>query len=147
MTRRKLPQCARFGCYESPYAGGLCKEHHDLAKRRLREEALDLLHRYKVDGSALTKPEARDEHTRLEPWWTRACRAINFNRVDDVLQDEAEYAVEWCIAIATSLVEEERLFRQGIAHDPTKNVYRDDVWARFSNLEAGLMSNGVPRRA
>ena len=149
MTRRKLPQYTRFGCYESPDAGGLCKEHHeeDLAKRRLREEALDLLHRYKVDGTALTKPEARDEYTRLERWWTRACRAINFNRVDDVLQDEPEYAVEWCIAIATSLVEEERLLWQSIAHDPTKNVYRDDVWARFSNLEAGLMSNGVPRRA
>jgi hypothetical protein len=148
MTRRKLPQCSRFGCYESPYAGNLCKEHYeeDLAKRRLREEALDLLHRFKVDGTALTKPEIREEYSRLERWWDRACRAVNFNRVDAVLQDEAEYAVEWCIAIATSLVEEERLFRQGISHDPMQKVYRDDVWARFSNLEAGLMSNGVARR-
>ncbi|MFM0348987.1 hypothetical protein [Paraburkholderia sp. RL17-347-BIC-D] len=67
------------------------------------------------------------------------------NRVDDVLQDEAEFAVEWCIAIAASLVEEERLFRQSILPDPMLKIYRNDVWTRFDNLEAGLMSNGVPR--
>lgn len=117
-----------------------------MVKRHLREDALDLLHRYKVDGTALTKPETREEYSCLERWWARTCRAINFNRIDDVLQGEAEYAVEWCIAIAISLVEEERLFRQHISHDPMQRIYRDDVWARFRSLEAGLMSNGVPRR-
>lgn len=67
------------------------------------------------------------------------------NRIDDVLQDEAEFAVEWCISIAASLVEEERLFRQNLLSDPMLKVYRDDVWTRLSNLKAGLMSNGVPR--
>ena len=129
--------------------GGLCKEHHeeDLAEKRSREDALRLLHESKVDGSHLSNEETLTEYLRLVRWWDRACRARNFDRFDDVLQDEAEYAIEWCIAISTSLVEEERLFRKGLKSDPMLKHYREDIWTRFHNLEAGLMSNGVRRAA
>jgi hypothetical protein len=63
-----------------------------------------------------------------------------------VLQDEATYAVEWCIGIACELVTLERSFLSDTPFDvETSRYYRKSFWERFDNLEKGLMSNGYPR--
>jgi hypothetical protein len=148
MSRKKFPQCNRYGCSEVPHLGGLCQRHHEeqAANERRREDALALLHRNLVDGTVTTNPEIRDEQIHLGNWWSRTCNSLNANRRDSVLQDEAEYAVDWCIAIATSLVDEERGFRLGMPSDDSLKRHRDIFWNRFVNLDAGLMSNGVARR-
>ena len=112
---------------------------------KLVEHARDLLFKSVVDGRILSNKELQLELSRLQPWWDRACRSVNFNRIDPILLDEAEYAVEWCLSISANIVEEERIFRLTRELEPGLRLAREQVWMRFSNLEAGLMSNGVPR--
>jgi len=59
--------------------------------------------------------------------------------------DEAEYATEWCIALAIEIVDAELALRDGRAVSNSLADTRAWVWERFNNLEAGLNSNGRPR--
>lgn len=147
MPRRKISHCLKFGCDEPPYLGGLCEEHHNQEESRQtrRMYGRDLLLKSVVDGRILSNKELQLELSRLQRWWDRACRSVNFNRTDPLLQDEAEYAIEWCLSISASIVEEERIFRQQSELEPSLRLAREQVWMRFTNLEAGLMSNGIPR--
>jgi hypothetical protein len=62
--------------------------------------------------------------------------------------DEAEYALEWCIALAQEIVAAEYRLRNGLGiSDLRLDFTRRWVWERFSNLEAGLRSNGLTRAA
>jgi hypothetical protein len=62
------------------------------------------------------------------------------------LQEEAEFAMEWCITFAQEIVDAERAARKG---NPAPSLHMESTrqWVRerFRNLERGLMSNGVPR--
>ena len=146
---RNVPgHCKSSGCKEALYLGGFCGKHYkeDEAKRRRRDEAVHILHMSVIGDESLRTPELRDELHRLQEWWQRACWALRLQRTDTVLQDEAEYAVEWCIALAQEIVDAERSTRGGQpATTPHLDTTRHWVWDRFSNLERGLMSNGVSR--
>jgi hypothetical protein len=61
------------------------------------------------------------------------------------LKDETEFAPEWCIAIASAIIQEEASFRAGREADAGTLYVKGLSWERFENLEAGLMSNGVRR--
>ena len=90
----------------------------------------------------------REELEKLAKWWYRACDAINYERQDEILQDEAESAVEWCIQIAIELVTEEKLHRSGSSTsslDSQGAINKQVFWERFHNLESGLRSNGVTK--
>lgn len=91
----------------------------------------------------LENEELRDELLRLITWWHRACNAVNYGRKDPVLRNEAEYAVEWCIALAQEISDAELAFRNGESPSPALAVTRVWVWDRFRNLEEGLVSNGI----
>lgn len=133
---------------QPPYLGGLCKEHHaeDIEKTRRRDDAIRLLHQSTLDDQRVQTPELRDELYRLQKWWDRACSAVNFQRTDPFLQDEAPYAVEWCISLAQDIAAAERSSRNGgPATTPQLEITRHWVWERFTHLEQGLMSNGIKR--
>jgi hypothetical protein len=67
------------------------------------------------------------------------------SRKDEVLSDEAEYAIEWCIALAKEIVDAEIAFRKGTPSSYSLESTREWVWERFHNLEKGIMSNGIKR--
>lgn len=146
MTRPPL-SCSKKGCSKPLYLGGLCKCHYDEGARReqRRDAAVRTLHSGTVDGRVLNNEELRAELLRLLTWWHRACDAVNYGRKDPVLRDEAEYAVEWCIALAQEISDAELAFRNGENPTPALAATRVWVWDRFRNLEAGLMSNGIER--
>lgn len=144
---REDRKCAKHGCSEPPYLGGLCKEHHDerSQKEHCRDSALNALHRATIDGRLPENTELRDELSRLRIWWDRACSTVNHSKKDEILADEAQDAVEWCIALAQEIVDAEVAFRSGNIPSASLSSTRHWVWDRFSNLEKGLMSNGVKR--
>lgn len=145
MARKKKLQCSL--CEEPPYLGGFCKEHHAerTDKMQKREAALKALHFGTVGDRLPDDLALRDELLRLREWWDRACRSVNYQIQDQVLLDEAKYAVEWCIALAQEIVQGEEAIRDGHPVPYSFKATRGWVWDRFSNLEAGLMSNGVKR--
>lgn len=148
MGRKRQDVCAKWRCHKPPFLGGLCKEHHqqDQQETQRRHDAADALHRGVVDGSVFQTDALRQELDRLRKWWYTACDAVNYSRPHSVLKDEAEYAVEWCIALAKELVDAERAARLGRLEVHYSLEYtREWVWERFNNLERGLMSNGIAR--
>jgi len=60
-------------------------------------------------------------------------------------RDEADYAAEWCIALAQEIVEAERAVIAGKSIPVSFTLTGEWVWERFRNLEAGLRSNGASR--
>ena len=130
-----------------PYIGGYCKSHHEeeTAKEQRRQNAITALNRSTVDGELIQNTDLRDELRKAQRWWDRACNTINLQRRDEVLLDEAEYALEWCIIIAQGIVDSEIAFRNG--RKPSGSYTQNVRWAweRFENLEKGLMSNGIGR--
>lgn len=146
--RKKRHVCSVRDCDEPPHLGGYCKEHHAerSAQAELRDAAVRALHTGAVGERLPADGELREELQRLRAWWDRACSAINYQRRDPVLLDEAEYAAEWCIRLAQEIVIAEQAI--AIGQKPTYSLehVRTWVWERFANLEAGLKSNGVKRQ-
>ena len=144
---RKIHECRIAHCSEAPFQNGLCKEHYEEQrdKQVRRNAAIDVLHRGIIDGRLPEKQELREELTRVCKWWDRACRAVNFNSKDELLGDEASYALEWCIAIAQEIFDEELTFRHRSIGNSLSKEIRRSFWERFENLEAGNMSNGIPK--
>jgi hypothetical protein len=60
--------------------------------------------------------------------------------------DEAEYALEWCIAAAQGIIDDERALRSGKKPESMSVHKRAWVWERFGFLARGLRSNGLPRQ-
>lgn len=146
MKRKRL--CTVYRCAEPPYLGGLCSLHAEEARINAlrREGALEALHFGVIDGTSPSDSMVREELYRLSIWWRAACDSLNYRAPHAVLKDEAEAAASWCIALAQELVEAEKASRVGKVFDQTLlNYTRQSVWERFSNLERGLMSNGVER--
>lgn len=145
--RRKKQTCAEGRCDAPPYRGGLCRRHHEEAEAEETKErsAIVALRTWQVDGHPPEKPGLKDEMMEVARWWDRACFSLQGNKKDGVLKDEAEYALSWCISIATAIIKQERAHRSGQAEDPAIQYQKDLAWERFKNLEAGLMSNGVER--
>lgn len=130
------------------FRGGLCIEHFEKEQQSemQRADALELLHRSNLDGSFLTKAELHSDFERVQKWWGEVCSYMNSQRNHPVLKDEIEFAKEWCISIAKSIIEEESAFRNAAHYDEkTNRLLRQQIWSRFENLEKGLMSNGVAR--
>lgn len=146
MKRKKL--CSVYRCTHPPHLGGLCESHAEEAriKAQRNEDALEALHFGVIDGKLPTDSTIREDLNRLGARWRDACHSINYRIQNGVLKDEAEAATSWCISLAQELIDAERATRVGRAFDPTMlNYTRQWVWERFSNLERGLMSNGVER--
>lgn len=147
MGRKKLV-CLVHRCSEPPYIGGRCRVHHQehWQKERDRDEAVEALHKGTIDGALPTDSSLREQLFAIRKWWFRACDALNFDRKDAVLQDEAEYAMEWCIALTREIVTAERTVKEGC--QPSYMLEHTAKWVheRFANLEKGLMSNGLPRQ-
>ncbi len=146
MKRKKY--CRQYGCSESPFSGGLCEQHNaeSLKIKQRNDDAVYALHHSKVDGTSFVNTELRDEFYKLQEWWRRACNSVNYSRIDATLKDEANYAVDWCIALTKELIDAERASRLNISFDELNlNATRQWVWERFNNLEKGLISNGVKR--
>ncbi|MDP3282690.1 MAG: hypothetical protein U1D41_14300 [Nitrosomonas sp.] len=149
--RKKIQKCVDADCNEAPYLGGFCEKHHKekLQMEKRRETALTALDAGKIADQFLENKELCDELQRLRQWWFKICDAINNNRKDTILKDEAKYAIEWCIALAQEIVDAELAFRAGSNRFSTDSLMstRQWVWERFRNLEAGLMSNGIQRKS
>ena len=147
MTKRKNLKCTKYVCEEAPYLGGLCKAHHD--ERRVgekeREEALETLRTFSVQGERPTKEGLFEELKKANHWLEKAYFAIRCNKNDEILKDETQVAPEWCITISKAIINEEIAYRGGKEPDLTLSHLKKLSWKRFSNLEAGLMSNGVKR--
>ncbi len=145
---RKKLKCREYKCSTPPYLGGLCKEHHAerTERHRRRDAALTALETVTIEGSLPKNPELRDELLKIRGWWDRACSSVRSKRKDEVLWDEAEDAIGWCIALAQEIVDAEIAFRTGKQPSISLEGTRHWVWDRFNNLEAGLRSNGVKRR-
>jgi len=145
---RKKRKCLESGCLEPPFLGGLCKQHHEeeAEKSRRRTAAINALHTAVIEGRILDNLELRDELMQIRKWWDRACHSVNYNIKDEVLADEAKYAIEWCISLSQEIVDAEIAFRAGNNPSRQLEATREWVWERFHNLEAGLMSNGVKRQ-
>ena len=101
MARKKLT-CFVSRCDEPPYLGGRCKEHYDEDKRKQQErrDAVEVLNNSGVDGTYPTDKSLRQLLSDIQKWWSRAHSAMAYGRTDSVLRDEAEYAAEWCVALA-----------------------------------------------
>ena len=130
-----------------PYRNGLCDEHYEENQRKKlrRDAATGTLHSGVIDGRLPDNTALREELFRIRKWWFRACDSINNKNEDKVLRDEAEYALEWCIAIVQEIIEEELATRRGTSVNILSHEIKRIAWERFENLEAGLMSNGVVR--
>ena len=142
-------QCSYDGCEEPSHLGRLCEEHHANSEKnkRLREAALNALHSGMVGDRLPDDAVLKEELMRLRKWWDRACNSINYQVQDEVLFDEAKYAIEWCISLAQEIVMAEQAKRVGEEVACSLQATRAWVWERFSNLESGLMSNGINRRS
>jgi hypothetical protein len=147
-SKKRHVTCIEYGCSEPPHLGSRCELHQGQhqQKARLRQDAVDALWRKTVDG-VLVHPPFLEELLRNSEWWDKACASVRAMRTNDsVFGDEAEYAVEWCIALAEQLVLAERATRTGAEVDSDQLDYvRGWVWERFANLDRGLRSNGLPR--
>jgi hypothetical protein len=141
----KRKQCAKYRCTEEPCLGGLCKKHYEesIKKEIRRNAALSALHKAEIEGRLPDNPALREELFLIRKWWFRACDSLNYGRKDEILLDEAEYAIEWCIALAQEIVDAEIASRNKQPIPDSLEYTKDWVWERFSNLEKGLMSNGI----
>lgn len=149
MTKRKPRLCTAPRCEETPYLGGLCKEHYEEQECRRRKEnaAVDFLHSRVIEGQVIQHAELKEEANDLFRWWDRVCRAVQARRdVGHMPFDEADYAISWCCSIAQRIIEAELAYRAGKEVSPMLKAEREPFWERFRNLEVGLASNGVPRR-
>lgn len=147
MKSRKEVACKHPQCEEIAEVDGFCSEHltEFNQKRKNRDEVVQVLHSSVLKGKLFQKPELKEEFKKIQKWWHRACDSVNHRREDPILKDETQHALEWCIALALELVQEEKAFRDGDALNTASNFTRDWVWLRFKNIESGLMSNGVER--
>jgi hypothetical protein len=151
LSRKKNFTCRAYDCEEPPYLGGLCEKHHEekSKKERRRNAAIDALHYLTIDGEYLENSSLQEKLLNIKKWWDRACISVNHRITDNILLDEANYALEWCIALAQEIVDAELAYRKN--KDVPENLQyvlqhtEDMVLDRFKNLEAGLMSNGVAR--
>lgn len=147
---RAIRKCGVSACTEAPYLGGLCRHHHEQesSRRELRDKAVTALHTLRIDGRWPDDLLLRKELLDIHGWWTKACSVVKTG-LDSALMphDEAEYALEWCIALAQEIVLAEVAVRSGEETGSTLACTKLWVWERFKNLEAGLCSNGMPRRA
>lgn len=128
----------------------MCRKHNEerTVRENRRRVAIATLHTAAVGDRLPDDPELRAELLRLQKWWFRVCDAVIEQRsVGPLPLDEAEYASEWCIALAQELVDAELALRSGKKPDARLEYIRHLVWDRFKNLEASLMSNGIPRPA
>lgn len=143
----KKYECKEHNYSEPPYLGGFCKKHHEeqIFQEDRRKTALRALETGQIEGRLSENRELREELLRLQKWWYRACDAINYNKKDVALADEAAYAAEWGIALAQVIVDAELAHRKGESYNHSWDATRQWVWDRFHNLEAGLMSNGIKR--
>jgi hypothetical protein len=145
---RRQKFCKTYGCPNPPAIGGICTQHYeeDRIRQMRREAAVELLHRGLIDGQPVTTERLRDELRGTQDWWSQVCSVVNAEREHPVLKDETQYAVDWCIGLAASILDEERELRAGKRVDAATYEYlRRGLWDRFQNLERGLMSNGVSR--
>jgi hypothetical protein len=148
MARRRQLTCAKSSCSEPPYSGGLCKRHHeeDAHRRERRRVAIETLHTTTVVERLPDDLALREELLQLCERWHSICSTIITQQGTKTLPvDEAEYASEWCIALAQEIVDAEFAHRSGGAIKPSLAATREWVSERFANLDAGLMSNGLPR--
>lgn len=145
--RRKAHKCSISGCGSVPHLGGLCEVHarHRAEEERLHGDALNALHHAQIDGGPVSCTFLHECLMEIRHWWFKACDAINFGRPDPVLGNEAECAVQWCIAIAKEIVLAEQAYKNGIAPGYRFDDAIKRTRERFFNLEKGLMSNGHPR--
>jgi hypothetical protein len=147
MGKRKKV-CVRFRCNDQPFMAGLCKQHYNesIQKEARRQAGLEALNRTVVDGQIITAGPLREGLYRIQKWWSEVCSADTSGHEHPVLKDDTSCAVDWCIGIAEYIVNEERHLRAGGKGDMSSYKYqRDRLWERFSNLERGLMSNGLVR--
>lgn len=147
MGKKKQLICSKYSCYEYPYLGGLCEKHYEEQKneRWRRNAAIDVLSCGTASGFVLTNNELKKELEKIRIWWHRACSSVRCRQEDEVLQNETEYALDWCIALAEEIIDAEIAFRNGKEFPDSLKCAQEWVWERFKNLESGLMSNGVKR--
>ena len=140
--------CRVADCGNLATLAGLCDLHasEDRTSRENRDMALRLLHFGQVEGRCPADKKLRSELDDLREWWFRACNSVNTGSQDEVLLDEAEYALEWCIRLAEQIGLAELSLRAGDSVPVSLQSTSRWVWERFTNLEAGLASNGVSRR-
>jgi hypothetical protein len=114
-----------------------------------RETAIELLHTGMLDRRIVESSALREELRCAQEWWHKACTAINEGRKDPVLQEEAQFALEWCIGIAQKLIEQELAARNGtiLPNASELEICKAIQWRKFAMLEAGFMSNGIKRPA
>lgn len=128
--------------------GGRCENHY-LDEKRRRErynEAIQALHTGAIDGKVATHETLREEMSQLRRRWDCALLVLQTRHgTFEMPLDEAEYATEWCIALATEIIDAERAHRSGKDDQSKLELTREWVWERFHDLEAGLRSNGLPR--
>jgi hypothetical protein len=126
---------------------GFCQKHYDehSADERLRDDAVRLLHSSLLDDRQLVSSVLRNELSVVQKWWVLACDATNRHRTDTILKDEAPYALDWCISLAKEIIIADRNTRKGERVGNSLEYTRSWVLDRFSNLESGLMSNGIKR--
>jgi hypothetical protein len=99
-----------------------------------------------IDGDVPSDPALRDELLRLRRRWYLACQVVRENRGTPLMPvNEAEFATEWCIALAQEIVEAHHALGAGKPMPSSVASTRSWVWERFRNLDAGLRSNGAPR--
>ncbi|MFA5916259.1 MAG: hypothetical protein WC830_22145 [Burkholderiales bacterium] len=150
MKNRKSLSCRMPGCADATHLGGLCRKHyaeheHQAERRRAANAAL---HAGTIDDRVPDVPALREEFNRLLEWWRRACQVVQTKRGTEFMPaDEAEYALDWCIALAAEIIDAERAARAGAESPDSLESTRAWVWDRFRNLEAGLRSNGTVRTA
>jgi len=144
---KKIPHCRHSRCDKEGRFAGLCDEHYaeHLEEKRQHDEAVYVLHHGLLENQPFQKEAVAEEFRRIRKWWDRACDSVNYGREDEILRDEAQYALDWCISLTRQIIQEEIAFRQGNDYSLPWNNTRDWVWERFANLESGLMSNGRPR--
>lgn len=146
MKRHRGRKCTISYCRERVEAGGLCEKHLAAKHQKeiRRDEAIRVLHSGVLEGESFQNSELRKEFTKLQEWWFRACDAVNFRREDPILKDEAQYAIAWCGSLAELIIDDEKADRK-CAPRPAWNCLREQLWGRFTNLEAGLRSNGLAK--
>ncbi len=130
--------------------GGLCEKHHtdQSGRAQRRDAAIHTLHTGAVDDRLPDDQALREELIKLREWWYRACRAVQTRHDTKFMPlDEAEYAIEWCIALAQEIINAELALRTGKTVSDSLATTRYWVWDRFKNLEGGLRSNGLSRDA
>lgn len=146
--KRSHRVCSESGCDLAPYLGGLCKQHHAEHEREheKRARALNVLHRRQPDSDVRYTGELAADWRALHSRWDRVCDVVKGQRgTKNLPLSEAEYAIDWCIALAVELLSAEDALAMGNKPPSSLEITRGWVNERFENLEAGLTSNGLPR--